>query len=462
MDGYIAQALLVLVLVAANGVFAAAEIALVSARRSALKSEAERGSKRAAAVLRVADDPSRFLAAIQAGITLIGFGASAVATASLAMPLARWLREVGPVWVERIAGGLAVLLVTLAVSYVTLVFGELAPKRVGLHRAEAVAKAVAGPISVLQALMAPLVWLLARSTDVVAGVLGVPKGAVRPGVTEEEIKLLVTEQGTLLEEEKRMIHDILTLGDTVAREVMVPRVDVAMLSEGATAEEAMLAFQRSGFSRMPVHRGDPDAVTGVLLLKDLIPVLASGERDRRVGDLVRPAMFVPETKPILALLSEMRAAHTHLAVVVDEYGGTSGIVTIEDIVEEIVGEIADEFDRDRRYVVAVREGEWLVDAQLPVSEAREMLGLRLPESDEYDTVAGWVLAALGRIPAPGELIEGDGFVARVEAMRRRRVARLRITATHGGTPGHGTAGRPAGSGPDTSTGGDADGSEAVS
>ncbi|MCL4078220.1 hemolysin family protein [Coriobacteriia bacterium Es71-Z0120] len=420
-----------LLLIAANGVFAAAEIALVSARRSALKAEAEQGSKRAAAVLRVAEDPSRFLAAIQAGITLIGFGASAVATASLAMPLARWLKAAGPAWVARISGGLAVMLVTLAVSYLTLVFGELAPKRVGLHRAEAVAKTVAGPIAVLQAVMAPLVWLLARSTDLVAAALGVPRGAVRPGVTEEEIKLLVTEQGTLLDEEKRMIHGILALGDTVAREVMVPRVDVAMLPEDVTVVEAVGLFQRTGFSRMPVHRGDPDSIVGVLLLKDLISEMTRGERLRRVGEIVRPAMFVPETKPILALLSDMRSAHTHLAIVVDEYGGTSGIITIEDIVEEIVGEIADEFDRDRRYVVPVRDGEWLVDAQLPVSDAREMLGVDLPESDEYDTVAGWVLAELGRIPAPGETIEGPGFTARVEAMRRRRISRLRISVRRG-------------------------------
>lgn len=437
MDGYLAQALLVLALIAANGLFAAAEIALVSARRSALKAEAEQGSARAAAVLKVAEDPSRFLAAIQAGITVIGFGASAVATATLAVPLAGWLRQMGPAWVARIASGLAVLLVTLAVSYLTLVFGELAPKRVGLHRAESVAKAAAGPIAVLQTVMAPVVWLLARSTDIVASAMGVPRGAVRPGVTEEEIKLLVTEQGTLLDEEKKMIHGILALGDTVAREVMVPRVDVKMVPASATVDEAVRAFQSSGFSRMPVHGGDPDSIVGVLLLKDLIPVLASGGASRTVRDLARPAMFVPETKPILALLSEMRSAHTHLAVVVDEYGGTSGIVTIEDIVEEIVGEIADEFDRDRRYVVPVRTGEWLVDGQLPVSDVREMLGVRLPESDEYDTVAGWVLAELGRIPAPGDTIEGDGFVARVEAMRRRRVARVRIVAVEGAGQGGG-------------------------
>ncbi len=460
MDGYLAQALLVLALIAANGLFAAAEIALVSARRSALKAEAEQGSARAAAVLKVAEDPSRFLAAIQAGITVIGFGASAVATATLAVPLAAWLRQMGPAWVARIASGLAVLLVTLAVSYLTLVFGELAPKRVGLHRAESVAKAAAGPIAVLQTVMAPVVWLLARSTDVVASAMGVPRGAVRPGVTEEEIKLLVTEQGTLLDEEKKMIHGILALGDTVAREVMVPRVDVKMVPASATVDEAVRAFRASGFSRMPVHGGDPDSIVGVLLLKDLIPVLASGGASRTVRDLARPAMFVPETKPILALLSEMRSAHTHLAVVVDEYGGTSGIVTIEDIVEEIVGEIADEFDRDRRYVVPVRDGEWLVDGQLPVSDVREMLGIRLPESDEYDTVAGWVLSELGRIPAPGETIQGDGFVARVEAMRRRRVARVRITASR--RPGRVDAAALAGhDGSAGSQGGGGDGREAV-
>lgn len=431
MGDYIAEILLVAVLIAINGYFAASEIALVSARRAALKTKAEAGSHQALAVLRLTEDPSRFLAAIQVAITLVGFGAASTAAVTLAEPLAVWLRGIGISWVTDLAAGLSVFFVTLIISYFTLVLGELAPKRLGLQRAESVAMAVSGTIIWLQRLTAPVTWLLSHSTDAAARVLGVKPGTGRPGVTEEEIKLLVTEQGTLLDEEKRMIHEIFQLGDTVAKEVMVPRVDTVMLEDTATVADAVEIFRDTGYSRVPIYQGDSDSVIGVLLLKDLVGPTSAGRLDEPAAAFVRPAIFVPETKPILPMLSDMQAAHNHMAVVVDEYGGTAGIVTIEDIVEEIIGEVADEFDPERRYITTLGENEWVVDGQLSVEEAREILDLDVPESDEYETMAGWVLMELGHIPVPGEVVRRGSLIVKVEAVRRRRVARLRVQRMSG-------------------------------
>lgn len=426
MNDTFAEFLLVIVLVAVNGYFAAAEIALVSARRAVLKMEADQGSHQARAVLRLTSDPSRFLAAIQVGITLVGFGASATAAVTLATPVKAWLTSFQIDWLNHLASGLAIFLVTLGMSYVTLVFGELAPKRLGMQRAESVAKSVAGTITMLQRVTAPVIWILTVSTNAFARVLGVRPGAVRPGVTEEEIKLLVTEQGTLLEDEKRMIHEIFELGDIVAKEVMVPRVDMLMLEDVVTLREAIEVFQSSGYSRLPVFHEDADSVVGIVMLKDLVGPASTGSLDEAVADFVRPAVFVPETKPILAMLRDMQTAHNHLAVVVDEYGGTAGLVTIEDIVEEIIGEIADEFDRERRYFTVLGPDEWAIDGLLSVHEANETLGLDLPISDEYETVAGWVLAELGRIPSGGEVLHYRDLTVRVDVVRRRRIARLRV------------------------------------
>ncbi|MBN2405527.1 MAG: HlyC/CorC family transporter [Coriobacteriia bacterium] len=437
MSSYIGEVLLIAALLVLNGYFAAAEIALVSARRAALKTEAEDGSSRAQSVLRLTEDPSRFLAAIQVGITLVGFGASATAAVTLAEPVAMALDSIGVPWVSNIAGGLSVFLVTLVIAYLTLVFGELAPKRLGLQRAEGVAMAVAGPIGWLATVMAPIIWVLSRSTDAVARLLGVKPGSVRPGVTEEEIKLLVTEQGTLLDEEKRMIHEIFELGDTVAKEIMVPRVDMAMLEDTATAGEAIALFRRSGFSRLPVFHEDADSIVGILMLKDLVGPAAEGALDEPVTRFTRSAVFVPETKPILTILSDMQNVHNHIAVVVDEYGGTEGIVTIEDIVEEVIGEIADEFDKEHRFITPLGPTEWSIDAQLSVEEAQDRLGLDIPESEEYETLAGWVLMELGHIPVAGEVVEHADLRVTVEAVRRRRIARLRVSkqgSGEGGSP----------------------------
>lgn len=426
MNAYLGEIAAIVVLIVINGYLAAAEIALVSARRTALRTAADRGSRRAQAAIKLLDDPTRLLSTIQVGITLISFTASATAAVTLAVPVADWLRSLGIGWLDRVSSGLAVFLVTLVMTYFALVFGELAPKRLGLQRSERVAMAVAQPLTWLSVALGPLVWVLAHSTGFVARLLGVKGTGGRPGVTEEEIKLLVTEQGTLLDEEKRMIREVFEIGDTVAREIMVPRVDAEMLEDTASVGEALEVFRRTGFSRMPVYHDDPDTVTGVALLKDLLEPVTSGAADGPVSDTARPPLFVPETKPILGLLSQMRDSHNHMAIVVDEHGGTAGIVTIEDIVEEVVGEIADEFDREHRFISEVGSGRWIVDGRLSAEEAIESLGIDIPESEEYETVAGWVLLELGHIPVAGELVRVGDVTVRVLTVRRRRIARLLV------------------------------------
>ena len=224
-----------------------------------------------------------------------------------------------------------------------------------------------------------------------------------------------------------MIHEIFELGDTVAREIMVPRVDMVLVEDTHSVREATEIMRGTGYSRVPVFHEDRDRIVGVALLKDLVGPLAEGNGDDPVVEHIRQPVFVPETKGILPLLSEMQTHRNQVAIVVDEYGGTAGLVTVEDIVEEVVGEIADEFDRDRRYITQVAEGEWVLDGRLPIEDASG-LGLPVEESDEYETIAGWLLAELGHIPVPGERHVAQGYEFRVQAMRRRRVARLHVNA----------------------------------
>jgi putative hemolysin len=427
MDTVGVQVLLILALTAVGGYFAAAEIALISARRAVLRQRAEEGSSGARTALKLIEDPTRLLSTIQICITVVGFLAASAGAVTLAKPVEAWLASLGAGRLARIAPGLAVVLVTLMISYVTLIFGELVPKRLGLQRAEKVATAVAAPVLWLERAFGPVVWFLTISTNFVSRLIGMKSKGGRPGVSEEEIKLLVTEQGSLLDEEKRMIHEIFELGDTVAREIMVPRVDMVLASDTTTVLEAAEIMRGTGFSRIPIFSENRDRIVGVALLKDLVTPLSEGGHDKHITEHMREAVFVPETKKILPLLSEMRAMHNQMAIVVDEYGGTAGLATMEDIVEEIVGEIADEFDREHRFIQQVGPREWVFDGRLDIEEAIER-GIPAEESDEYETIAGWLLSQLGHIPVPGERYERKGYQFRVQTMRRRRIARIRVTA----------------------------------
>lgn len=422
----IREILFIFILILVNGYFSAAEIALISARKISLKRHADEGSKGAkVAIALVGDDPTKLLATIQVAITLVGMLASAIAAVSLAKPIQVWLETLGVVPISAVSSGLSVFMVTILVSYVTLVVGELVPKRIGLQRAGAVAIATARPIKALSIIAAPVVWFLTKSTSVVARLVGVGGNRGAEGVSEEEIKLLVTEQGSLLDEEKRMIHAIFELNDTVAREVMVPRVDILFIEDVLTVAEVARTIQPTGFSRAPIFHEDHDSVIGIVILKDLVIPLDSNKGDEPITNYMRPPAFVPETKKMLDLLEEMQEHRTQVVIVVDEYGGTAGILTMEDIVEEVVGEITDEFDKNNMLFTKIDSLCWAVDGGLSIEDALE-LGFPLEDSDEYETIAGWMLEQFGYIPRVGESIERNGYTFIVQTMRRRRIARIRI------------------------------------
>ena len=410
----------------ANGYFSMSELAVVSAKRAVLEPEAEEGDRRARSALDLASNSEQFLATIQVAITLVGFASSAFASTSLSDPLGSWFMSLG--MPEGVAQPLAPVLITLAVSYLSIVAGELVPKRMALSNAEAVAKSVSGPIRGFMHIARPLVWLTAKSANGLSALLGVKSADERDSVSEEEIKYMVTDADELTDQEKSMIHEVIDMGDTIAREVMVPRVDMTAMEDTSTLTEVLAVMRRTGYSRIPIYHDSVDRIVGIAHIKDIIsPILDEGRASDPVAGHVRSADFVPDTKDIIPLLSEMQSSHDQMVIVVDEYGGTAGIITIEDIVEEVVGEIEDEFDPDNKYLTKLSDREWLVDGRFSIDDAIE-LGWPIEDSEEYETVAGFVLELADKVPHPGDIIEKDGYQFRVQSMRGRRLSMLRVVA----------------------------------
>ena len=409
-----------------NGFFSMSEMALSTAKKVVLEHEAEEGDKAARKAAEVAGDSGEFLAAIQVAITLVGFFSSAFAATNLSAPLAGVLTGWGVP--ANVAGTLSTVLITLIVSYFSIVVGELVPKRIALADAEGVAKQVAGPISTFSRIAKPLVSLTAASANALASMLGVKSADDRQEVSEDEIRYMVTDSEELSEQEKSMIHDVIDLGDTVAREVMIPRVDMCAIEDTQTCSETLEVMRRTGYSRLPVYHEDVDRIVGIAHIKDIIsPIVDENAGGKSIARYMRQASFVPDTKDIIPLLSEMQRGHDQMVIVVDEYGGTAGIITIEDIVEEVVGEIADEFDPDNKYLTQLSEREWLVDGRFSIDDAAE-LGWPVEDSDEYETIAGFVLELADSVPKPGDVFERNGYQFKVQSMRGRRLSMLRVVA----------------------------------
>lgn len=408
-----------------NGYFSMSEMALSTAKKVVLDHEAEEGDRRAAIAADVIESPGDFLAAIQVAITLVGFASSAFAATSLSEPVGLWLASLG-VPASRI---LATVLITFILSYFSIVVGELVPKRMAMADAEKVSKSVAGPLRRFSTIAKPLVWLTAASANGLATILHIKSADDRQNVSEDEIRYMVTDADELTEQEKSMIHDVIDLGDAVAREVMIPRVDVEAAEDTMSCSEVLAIMRRTGYSRIPVYHDDIDRIVGIAHIKDLItPVLEEGAADVRVSRYIRKAKFVPETKDMFPLLSELQTDHEQMAIVVDEYGGTAGVITIEDIVEEIVGEIEDEFDPDNRYLNQLGEREWMVDGRYSIDDAME-LGWPIEDNAEYETIAGFVLELADRLPRPGDSFQKDGYTFTVQSMRGRRLSMLRVEQT---------------------------------
>jgi putative hemolysin len=431
------ELLIIGVLIALNAVFVAAEIAFVTVRRSRLDQLARGGSRQARRARAVVGDPGRFLAVIQLGITFIGFLASAYAAVSLTLALERALN--GIELVAPYSEALALVLVTAILSVVTIIFGELVPKSFALRHPERFALLLAAPIDVIGHILAPVVWFLTRATGIITrGAGGTADGDTVLG--SEELRLLVEqsrEQGAIEAEESQMIGAIFDLGARRAHEVMVPRTDIVAVQADTALREALHALVESGRTRLPAYEGSLDNVVGLLHSQDLLRVLDEGDPPETVRSLLRDAVFVPRSAPIDDVLHELQRRQIQLAVVLDEYGGTAGLVTVEDVLEEIVGEIRDEFDRERPMVVRLDDGNARLDGRASVDELAGLFG-PLPELDpiEYDTISGLVYHSLGRVPSPGDVVTLDGLVLTVETLVRRRVGTVlaaRGSATEAGS-----------------------------
>jgi putative hemolysin len=411
--------LVVLVIVLIGGFFAAAEMALVSLRDGQVRALARRG-RRGQRAARLAQDPNRFLSAVQIGVTLATLLSGAFGAATLASKLDSTLRQhLSP----GAASVVSVAVVTLAISFFTLVLGELAPKRIALQRAERISLVAAPLLDRLATLARPLVWLLSRSTNLVVRVLGGDPKAGRGVMTEQEIRDLLAGNQALSPDERHIVGEVFDAGKRQIREVLVPRTEVDFLPAGLSLQDAAKIAVAAPYSRFPVYQESYDDVIGFVHARDLLDPAA--DRTRLVGAAARPVKLLPTTKTVLSALSEMRRDHSHLAIVVDEYGGTAGIVTLEDLVEELIGDIQDEYDVAEDQPRKLVGGELEVDGLLNLDEFAEQTGVQLPEGP-YETVAGYVLASLGHLPGDGETVEVAGRKLVVTEMDGRRIARVRV------------------------------------
>ena len=412
---------LILVFVLIGGVFAAAEMALVSLRESQLKSLSHRG-KRGETVAKVAANPNRFLSAVQIGVTLMGFLSAAFGGATLADSLSPHLQKLG--LPEGLADTVALVLITILISYVSIVIGELAAKRLALQRAETFALGLAPLVDKIASGARPVIWLLSRSTDLVVRALGGDPNANREVMTDEELRDLVSAHESLGEEERKIVDDVFEAGSRQLREVMLPRTEVDFLDGEMPAYKAVKFAAERPHSRYPVTNGSADDIVGFVHVRDLFdPAVAS--RSVRVGDLARDVLMLPDTAKLLPTLTEMRRRSTHLAIVLDEYGGTAGIVTLEDLVEELIGDIKDEYDEEAAETTRLRSGDIAVDGLLNLDDFADATAIELPDGP-YETVGGFLAAQLGKVPSTGDEVAFETHTLTVTEMDGRRVARVRL------------------------------------
>jgi putative hemolysin len=414
---------LVVVFVLVGSLFAAAEIALVSLREGQVKALSTRG-RRGAKVAALATDPNRFLAAGQIGVTLAGFLSAAFGASAFADDLSPVLEDHG--FSHSAAHWVAFIFVTLIITYLALVIAELTPKRVALQRNEAVALLTAPTLDRIARLSRPLIWLLSRSTDGIVGLLGGNPDIGRETISEDELRGIVAGHETLGREARQLIEDVFEAGERQLHEVMVPRTEVDFLDATTSVYKALRLSSTSPHSRYPVVRGSHDEVVGFVHVRDLFAPEVTG-RAVRVGEIAREVKMMPGTKRVLSAMSEMRREGHHLAIVMDEYGGTDGIVTLEDLVEEIIGEIHDEYDLAEEPSRSLVDGDVEVDGLLNLEDFGDRTGLELPEGP-YETVAGYIINELGRLPVQGDTLEALGHRFTVVELDGRRVARVRLTA----------------------------------
>lgn len=417
VDPLLRNFLFVLIFISVGGIFSASEMALVSLRQTQIN-EMAKESARGVAVKRLTADSNRFLSAVQVGVTVAGFFSASFGASEIAPMVAPVLVSWG--LSSSAASTLAFILVTCFIAYLSIVFGELIPKRIAMQSARSIALAVVRPLAVITALLRPVIWFLGASTNVVLRLIGRNPKEQRAAMGAAELRAFVASQETIRDDEREMVVDMLSVGDRTVQEIMTPRTEVEFFSSDMPIHQAQTEVSTLDHSRYPVRQGDSDDdVLGFIHIRDLInPV----PEVRVVGDLVREVMYFPTGKLVLEALTEMRAKHEHLAVVVDEYGGTDGIITLEDVVEEFIGEIRDEYDHERPVVMHRGEAE-VVDGLANRAEVLKALGRELPDGP-YDTLAGFVVAELGRMPEVGDQIEWAEYTLSVTSLDGRRIDRV--------------------------------------
>jgi CBS domain containing-hemolysin-like protein len=407
-------------LILLNAFFVGAEYGLVTSRRTRIIELERGGNRRARSVLRITSDPPRFISAMQLGVTISSLGIGALGEQVLAHKFDAVM-----------ASFLAVVLALLIVTYLHVVIGELVPKGIALGHPERTALAVSGPVRAFFVLLRPLIWLLQVSSSVILRALGLePPGAEREAHSEAELRMLLSssvEQGQIEHEEQEMLYKVFDFADKEVADVMVPRPEVVAISIALPAEQALQAVLESPYTRFPIYRDSLDDIVGILHIRDLIEAM----HDRSIASvdvqaLVRPAYMVPETKDLAALLTEFRRTNQHMAIVIDEYGSMEGIVTLEDLLEEIVGEIEDEFDLPDETVERLDEHTIRIDGTFPIDDFNEQFACELPDED-YHTVAGFVFGLLGRAAEPGDEVSHDGLRFHVDSVEGQRINRLTVT-----------------------------------
>lgn len=422
------QIIVLAILILLNAYFAASEIAYISLNDTKISKQAKEGNKKAKQIEKMLKNPSKFLATIQIGITFAGFLSSAFASDAFADDLAPILNQWFPIISQDVWKGISIVIITIILSFFTLVLGELVPKRLAMKYYEKIAYSTIGVIRTISVITSPFVKLLTASTNMISKLFGVGEEEEEI-VTEEEIKMMIDEgeeKGTIEQEEKKLLNNVFEFNDIIVSEIMTPRIDMYAIEVNENLDETLDTIDEYKYSRIPVYEETIDNIQGVVFLKDILKVVKS-KKKIKIKDIIREAYFVPESKEIDELFREMQKNKQQMAIVIDEYGGTAGLITMEDILEELVGNIFDEYDDDEIDYEKIDENTYMISGSATMYDLKKLLNVELPEG-EYETLSGYLLERLGRIPNEEEhpIIEDENLTYKIEEYEDKRIKYVKV------------------------------------
>lgn len=427
----ILQIVLLFVLILVNAFFAMSEIAIISLNDSKIEKMAENGHKKAKQIMRLTENSSSFLSTIQIGVTLAGFLTSASASQVFAQRLTDAVSPILPDGIPvSLVHSISVVLITLIMSYFSLVFGELAPKRIAMQKPEKISFLAVGPLLFVAKITKPAVKLLSFSTNLVVRIFGFDPNSDEETVTEEEIRMMVDvgqEKGVIEDTQKEMIDNIFEFDDIDVSDIMTHRTDMYAVEANDSLQHVIDISVERGYSRIPVYDDDPDNIIGIAYIKDLIPYIGKSLPENGLRSIMRKAYYVPESKKCGKLFKEMGESHVQMAIVVDEYGGTAGLVTLEDLLESIVGNIQDEYDNESEEISRIDDATFTIDGTTDIEEVGDLINVTFPKGD-YDTLGGYIISRLGFLPADGEMnsLEFENFRFTVLSVEDRRIGKVKV------------------------------------